>query len=101
MEMYSQTKLITCLCALILVQEGKAKLDDTAQVDKVLPELKDLPVLHGYDDNGEAILQPATQKTTLRMLMSHSAGQPPCFSQISKKMLLAAYPKKGFLICSK
>ncbi len=55
-RMYSMTKPITCLAALILHEQGKFNLDDP--LEKYLPEFKNLKVLKSYDDQtGETELE--------------------------------------------
>ncbi|WWC92598.1 uncharacterized protein L201_007557 [Kwoniella dendrophila CBS 6074] len=73
-ECFSQTKLITCIAALQLVDQKLVSLDSTDDIKKFLPEIDELEVLKGYDENDKPILEKPTNKVTLRMLMSHSAG---------------------------
>ena len=77
LELFSQTKFITAIAALQCVDQGLVNLDSEEDVEKYLPEIKTLPVLRGYDDEGKAILGEATKKVTLRQLLSHSAGKSP------------------------
>jgi CubicO group peptidase (beta-lactamase class C family) len=58
-----------------LVEQGLVSLDSPDDVAKHLPELVKLPLLKGYDDDGKAILVEPKNKITLRMLMSHTAGE--------------------------
>lgn len=74
LELYSQTKLVTCLAALQLVDRGLVSLDDEADIEKHLPELGKLQLLKGYEEDGKPILEQPTKKSTLRLLMSHQAG---------------------------
>jgi CubicO group peptidase (beta-lactamase class C family) len=67
-RIYSMTKPITTVAAMILVDEGKVGLDDP--VSKYLPEFKGLRVHTGPGD--EAV--PATREVTVRDLMRHTAG---------------------------
>lgn len=73
--MFSQTKLITCIAALQLVDRGLVKLDSEADVEKHLPEIGQLQLLTGYGDDGQPTFKKPENKVTLRMLMSHSAGE--------------------------
>lgn len=67
----SMTKPITTLAALMLVEEGKLKLDDP--VTKWLPELKDMLVLEAADGPLDATV-PAQRDITVEDLMTHRAG---------------------------
>lgn len=66
-RIYSMTKPITSVAALILLEEGKLKLDDP--VAKYLPELKDLRVYAGKDQTVAA-----RRPVTVRDLMRHTSG---------------------------
>jgi CubicO group peptidase (beta-lactamase class C family) len=76
LELFSQTKLVTCLAALQLVDQGLVKLDSEEDIEKHLPEIGKLELLKGYGDDGKPILEKPKNKVTLRMLMSHTAGKP-------------------------
>ncbi len=65
-RIYSMTKAIATAGALILVEEGKLKLD--APVGGVIPELQDLRVATAEG------LRPASRQPTIRDLMLHDAG---------------------------
>lgn len=71
-RIYSMSKPITGVALMILYEEGKFRLADP--VEKYLPELKDLQVFAGTDDNGDIITEPAGHKMTIRELMSHTGG---------------------------
>ena len=64
-RIYSMTKPVAAVAAMMLVESGKLSLDDP--ISNVLPEFSDLTVL----DNGDHV--PA-RPMTLRHLLSHSAG---------------------------
>ncbi|KAI1615242.1 beta-lactamase/transpeptidase-like protein [Exophiala viscosa] len=55
-----------------VVEKGMVGLDD--DLGKVVPDLSDLQVLDGFDENGKAILTKATKALTLRHLLTHSSG---------------------------
>lgn len=74
LELFSQTKFITAIAALQCVDRGLVDLDSEDDVAKYLPEIAQLPVITGYDDDGKPKLQKAEKKVTLRQLLSHSAG---------------------------
>jgi CubicO group peptidase (beta-lactamase class C family) len=67
-RIFSMTKPITTVAAMILVDEGKIGLDDP--VSKYLPEFKDLRVNAGKSDATVA----AKREVTVRDLMRHTSG---------------------------
>ena len=67
-RIYSMTKPITTVAAMILVEEGKIGLDDP--VAKYVPELKDRRVHTGKGDETVA----AKREITVRDLMRHTSG---------------------------
>ncbi len=67
-RIYSMTKPITTVAAMILYEEGKLQLDDP--VSKYIPEMKNLRVYVGPND--ETV--PAKREITVRDLMRHTAG---------------------------
>lgn len=67
----SCTKLITAVAAMQLVEQGKLALDDGEQLERYLPELKEIKVLE-EDENGRLRLVEKKRKITLRMLLSHT-----------------------------
>ncbi|WVW87132.1 hypothetical protein I302_109189 [Kwoniella bestiolae CBS 10118] len=73
-ECFSQSKLITCIAALQLVDQKRVSLDSVEDIEKYLPEISKLQLLKGYDENDKPVLVTPKNKVTLRMLMSHSAG---------------------------
>ena len=68
----SMTKAITSVAALQLVERGALELDGPAHA--YLPELKDLPILEGFDDAGKPRFSSARYAVTLRQLLAHTAG---------------------------
>src|SRR5262249_48689024 len=67
-RIYSMTKPITSVAALMLIEEGKFKLDDP--VSEYLPEFKGLRV---YSDK-EGETAEARREMTIRDLMRHTSG---------------------------
>jgi CubicO group peptidase (beta-lactamase class C family) len=67
----SCTKLLTTICALQNVEQGKLTLDD--DVSGILPEWTSPDILTGWD-NGQPQFKKATKKITLRQLLTHSSG---------------------------
>ena len=66
LRIYSMTKPITSVAALMLYEDGKLELD--APVAQYLPEFKDLKVLKGKKR------VPLNQPMTVRHLLTHTAG---------------------------
>src|SRR5262249_59693896 len=67
-RIYSMTKPITTVAAMMLVEEGKVGLDDP--VSKYLPEFKDRRVHTGKGDD----TVDAKREVTVRDLMRHTSG---------------------------
>ena len=68
----SMTKAVTAVAAMQLVERGLLKLDEPAFT--LLPELKTIQVLQGFDETGAPRLRPPKSNITLRNLMTHTAG---------------------------
>jgi CubicO group peptidase (beta-lactamase class C family) len=71
-QIASMTKAITSVAALQFVEQKKIDLDEP--VARVLPRLKDLDVLDGFDPSGKPQLRPAKTPITLRHLLTHTSG---------------------------
>jgi len=69
----SQTKSITATALMMLVDEGKVKLDDP--VAKYLPEFKE-QWMKAYGDNQILLLKKPKQPMTVRHVLSHISGLP-------------------------
>jgi len=69
-RVYSMTKPITGMAAMLLVQDGRIALDDP--VSKYIPAFAHMRVLTHPDTALDTV--PATRPITLRMLLTHSAG---------------------------
>jgi CubicO group peptidase (beta-lactamase class C family) len=63
---------MTSICCAQLVERGLVTLDEP--IYKHIPELKDLPVLTGFNEDGSPIETPHKNAITLRLLLSHSSG---------------------------
>lgn len=68
----SMTKPVTSTAAMILVDEGKLRLDDP--VSKYVPEFKDQKVLIPGKDGAEDKLVAAEREVTVRDLLTHTSG---------------------------
>jgi CubicO group peptidase (beta-lactamase class C family) len=69
----SMTKPITALAIMMLVDEGKLKVDD--RVDKYLPEFAGQKLVAGKD-GVNAILKDPSRPITVRDLLTHTSGLP-------------------------
>jgi CubicO group peptidase (beta-lactamase class C family) len=70
-RVYSMSKIITSVGALILFEEGRYNLDDP--VSKFLPELKDVKVMTGGTADAPQ-LEPLKRPITIRHLFTHTSG---------------------------
>ncbi|EEH45733.2 uncharacterized protein PADG_01883 [Paracoccidioides brasiliensis Pb18] len=69
----SCSKLITSIALLQCVEKGLIGLDE--HVGRILPELSDLDILHGFDEaTREPLLKKAKNKITYRHLLTHTSG---------------------------
>ena len=68
----SMTKAITGSAAMQLVEQGRLDLDLPAS--EVVPQLGEVGVLEGFDDDGTPRTRPARRPITLRNLLTHTAG---------------------------
>ncbi|KAF8893006.1 beta-lactamase/transpeptidase-like protein [Infundibulicybe gibba] len=68
----SETKLITALAALKLIEQGKIQLD--TPVAQHLPELANPVIIEGYSPDGRAITRPATTAIMFRHLLNFTSG---------------------------
>ncbi|PJK28410.1 serine hydrolase domain-containing protein [Minwuia thermotolerans] len=71
-RIYSMTKPITSVAAMILVEEGR--LDLSHPVHAYLPEYKEMQVATGKDADGNVTLEPARRAMTIQDLLRHTAG---------------------------
>jgi CubicO group peptidase (beta-lactamase class C family) len=75
---FSNTKLVTSLAALQLLEQGRFGLDD--QVGRYLPALQDLRVLRPGATSVDAT-EPAREPMRIRHLLTHTAGLTYGFTQ--------------------
>jgi methyl acetate hydrolase len=72
-NMASMTKPITSAAIMILVDEGKLKLDD--EVGKYLPKWKDPQVISAFNEADASFeTRPAKRQITIRHLLTHTSG---------------------------
>ncbi|MFY0409510.1 serine hydrolase domain-containing protein [Solicola sp. PLA-1-18] len=72
MAIFSTTKAITGTTVLQLVEEGRIDLDEPART--YAPELADVQVIEGFDDDGSPRLRPPRTDVTTKHLLLHTAG---------------------------
>ncbi|GHG86125.1 serine hydrolase domain-containing protein [Streptomyces lanatus] len=70
-RIYSMTKPVTSVAALLLVEEGKLSLDDP--VDRHLPGFAE-PRVYVSGSGSDVVTRPADGPITVRHLMTHTAG---------------------------
>ncbi|MFT4797316.1 MAG: CubicO group peptidase (beta-lactamase class C family) [Candidatus Azotimanducaceae bacterium] len=70
-RMYSNTKIITSVAAMMLWEAGKFDLDDP--LEKFIPDFADLQVLKADAATIEDV-EPAKSSITIRQLLSHTSG---------------------------
>jgi CubicO group peptidase (beta-lactamase class C family) len=70
-RIYSMTKVVTSVAALILLEEGRIALDDP--VSKYLPALQNPKVWAG-ERAGKRTLVKATKPITIKQLLTHTSG---------------------------
>jgi len=87
-RVYSMTKPITGMAAMILVEEGKIKLDEP--VSDFIPAFKSMRVQLNPDTLES---RPAAREITIRNLLTHTAGLG--YNIITKGPLLEQYTKLG------
>ncbi len=88
-RVYSMTKPITGMAAMMLIEDGKLGLDQP--IGEILPAFKAMTVL--VDPEKDLTARPATRPITVRNLLTHTAGLG--YTIVTKGPLLAAYVKLG------
>src|SRR3954462_15395450 len=88
-RIYSMTKPIVSVAALMLVEEGRLQLSDP--VSQHIPELKGLKV--GVEKGDGLDLVPATREPTVHDLMRHTSGFT--YGVFGKNMVKEQYQKAG------
>jgi CubicO group peptidase (beta-lactamase class C family) len=88
-RVYSMTKPVTGMAAMILIGEGKMKLDQP--IADFIPEFAKMTVLTDPANSMDAV--PAKTQITVRHLLTHTAGLG--YSIITKGPLLKAYMANG------
>jgi CubicO group peptidase (beta-lactamase class C family) len=91
-RIYSMTKPITGMAAMMLIDEGKLALDQPLY--EILPAFKDMKVQKVYDgpitaDN----LEPAVRPITIRQLLTHTSGLG--YGIVQQGPIVKAYQERG------
>ena len=89
-RIYSMTKPVTGMAAMILIDEGKLGLDQP--VSEILPAFKDMQVQKTYDGS-LTDLEPANAPITMRNLLTHTAGLG--YNIVQKGPIAAEYTRRG------
>ena len=93
-RIYSQTKPITGIATMMLIEDGKLGLDQPLY--ETLPAFKDMKVQKTYDGGiGADDLEPAKTPITIRHLLTHTAGLG--YSFIQKGPISKAYNEAGLV----
>lgn len=88
-RVYSMTKPITAMAAMMLIEDGKMSLDQP--VSDFIPAFKDMTVL--TDPEHSLAARPAARPITIRHLLTHTAGLG--YNIITKGPLLDEYNRQG------
>lgn len=93
-RIYSQTKPITGLAAMLLIEDGVLTLDQP--VADFIPGFAEMMVQQDYDGSiSPENLEPAKRPVTVRMLMTHTAGL--AYGIVQKGPIARAYEKNGLI----
>lgn len=90
-RVYSMTKPITGMAAMMLVEDGKLRLDQP--IHEIIPAFKNMKVL--TDGEKSLASRPAARAITVRHLMTHTAGLG--YSIVTTGPLKAEYERLGIL----
>ena len=93
-RIYSMTKPITGIAAMLLVEDGKMQLDQP--ISDFIPAFKTMKVATSPDTSLDGV--PATKPITVRMLLTHTAGLS--YNISAKGPLLKEYERLGVLPAS-
>ena len=91
-RIYSMTKPITGMAAMILVDEGKMGLDQP--ISDFLPAFKRMNVQRTYDGSVQDVV-PATRQITVRNLLTHTAGLG--YGIVQKGPIRKVYEERGLV----
>ena len=89
-RIYSMTKPITGMAAMMLIDEGKLGLDQP--LAEILPQFADMRVQRTYDGSLTDTV-PAERPITIRQLLTHTAGLG--YNIVQKGPIAQAYAERG------
>lgn len=69
---WSCTKLIASIACLQLIEQGKVNLDDS--VEKYVPEIRQIKLLEGFNEDGSPILREPKNEIKILHLFTHTSG---------------------------
>ncbi|MBY8826711.1 serine hydrolase domain-containing protein [Hephaestia mangrovi] len=90
-RVYSMTKPVTAMAAMLLIQDGKLKLDEP--ISDFIPAFKHMTVL--TDPEHSLAARPARREITVRNLLTHTAGLG--YTIITTGPLQKAYEQAGIV----
>ncbi|USU11158.1 beta-lactamase family protein [Sphingomonadaceae bacterium OTU29THOMA1] len=90
-RVYSMTKPVTAMAAMILIEQGRIGLDDP--VSKYIPAFRSMKVATSPETSLASV--PADKPVTIRMLLTHTSGLT--YNIIAKGALLKEYERLGIL----
>ncbi|MGN6277841.1 MAG: serine hydrolase domain-containing protein [Sphingomonas sp.] len=90
-RVYSMTKPVTAMAAMLLIQDGKLRLDEP--VSDFIPGFKHMTVL--TDPEHSLATRPATREITIRNLLTHTAGLG--YTIVTTGPLQKAYEQAGIV----
>lgn len=93
-RIYSMTKPVTAMAAMILVEEGRLRLDQP--IGEVIPAFRNMRVL--TDPQRSLASRPAARPITVRHLLTHTAGLG--YNIVTTGPLKAEYERRGILPAS-
>ncbi|UIJ45775.1 beta-lactamase family protein [Sphingomonas cannabina] len=90
-RVYSMTKPITAMAAMMLIEDGRMSLDQP--ISDFIPAFKDMKVL--TDPANSLAARPAARPITIRHLLTHTAGLG--YTIVTKGPLLEEYNRLGIV----
>lgn len=91
-RIYSMTKPITGMAAMMLIDEGRLRLDQP--IAELLPAYADMKVQKTYDGSITDVV-PAERPITVRQLLTHTAGLG--YGIVQKGPITEAYAEQGLI----